>query len=42
MCMIDIKARPVGEDYVGEAEVIVGELAGIGIGPRHVEPAGIA
>src|SRR5690606_39854657 len=34
--------RAVGEDDVGEAEVLVGELAGVGDLAGEVEPAGVA
>ena len=40
--MVDVEAGAVGEDHVRQAEVLVGELAGVGHLPRHVEAPGVA
>ncbi len=40
--VVDVQPCPVGEDHVGQAEVLVGELRGVGDLPRHVEAPGVA
>ena len=40
--VVDVEAGAVGEDHVRQAEVLVGELAGVGHLPRHVEPSRVA
>ena len=40
--VVDVQPGTVGEDDVGEAEVLVGELAGVGELPAEVEAAGVA
>ena len=40
--VVDVEPGAVGEDDVGQAEVLVGELAGVGDLAGHVEPAGVA
>ncbi len=40
--VVDVQARTVGEDHVGQAEVLVGELGRVGHLARHVEAAGVA
>ena len=40
--VVDVEPGPVGEDDVGEAQVLVGELGGVCALPREVESAGVA
>ena len=40
--VVDVEPGAVGEDDVGQAEVLVGELARVGDLPRQVEAAGVA
>src|SRR5690606_18289370 len=40
--VVDVEAGAVGEDDVGEAEVLVGELGGVGDLAGEVEAAGVA
>ena len=40
--VVDVEPGPVGEDDVGQAHVLVGELRGIGDAARHVETPGVA
>lgn len=42
MGVVDVEAGAVGEDDVGEAEVFVGELGGVGDLAGEVEAAGVA
>src|SRR6185312_17417243 len=39
MSVIDVKPGPVGQDDVGQPEILVGELTGVGGLPGQVEPA---
>ena len=40
--VVDVEPGAVGEDDVGQAEVLVGELGGVGDLAGHVEAAGVA
>ena len=40
--VVDVEPGAVGQDDVGEPEVLVGELGGVGDLPGHVEAAGVA
>ena len=42
MRVVDVEPRAVGEDDVGQPDVLVGELAGVGDLARQVEPARVA
>src|SRR5690349_1575700 len=42
MRVVDVEPGPVGEDDVGQPEVFVGELAGVGSLPGEVEAARVA
>ena len=42
MGVVDVEPGAVGEDHVGQAEVLVGELAGVGDLAGQVEAAGVA
>ena len=42
MRVVDVQPGAVGEDDVGQPEVLVGQLAGVGDLAGHVEPAGVA
>ena len=42
MRVVDVEPGPVGQDDVGQAEVLVGELAVVGELAREVEAAGVA
>ena len=40
--VIDVQPRPIREDEIGKPEIVIGELARVGLGSRHVIPAGVA